>query len=65
MILSYRNQSIDFQSKSIDWFLYERDIDLKRVRFLAQLLLEHLWITTYVSEHESMFRGDIIMIFTT
>ena len=42
MILSYRNQSIDFQSKSIDWFLYESDIDLKRVRFLAQLLLRAL-----------------------
>ena len=23
MLLSYRNQSIDLQSKSIDWFLYE------------------------------------------
>ena len=24
--LSYRNPSIDMQSKSMDWFLYERDI---------------------------------------
>ena len=24
--LSYRNQSIDFQSKSINWFLYDRDL---------------------------------------
>ena len=26
VLLSYRNQSIDLQSKSIDWFLYERAI---------------------------------------
>ena len=27
MFLSYRNQSINLQGKSIDWFLYEKDID--------------------------------------
>ena len=26
MSLSYRNQSIDLRNKSIDWFLYEKDI---------------------------------------
>ena len=25
---SYRNQSIDLQSKSIDWFLYEGNIGI-------------------------------------
>ena len=29
MSLSYRNQSIDLSCKSIDWFLYDRDIDRK------------------------------------
>ena len=29
--LSYRNQSIDVQSKSMDWFLYERDLRHERV----------------------------------
>ena len=29
--LSYRNQSIDLQSKSIDWFLYDKDLRLERV----------------------------------
>ena len=29
--LSYRNQSIDFQSKSMDWFLYDRDLRHERV----------------------------------
>ena len=28
---SYRNQSIDFQSKPIDWFLYDRDLRHERV----------------------------------
>ena len=27
MFQSYNNQSIDFQSKSIDWFLYHENID--------------------------------------
>ena len=29
--LSYRNQSIDLQSKSMDWFLYDRDLRHERV----------------------------------
>ena len=24
--LSYRNQTIDLQSKSVDWFLYDRNL---------------------------------------
>ena len=30
--LSYRNQSIDLQSKSIDWFLYDNGLRLERVK---------------------------------
>ena len=30
--LSYRNQSIDLQSKSMDWFLYDRDLRHERVK---------------------------------
>ena len=29
--LSYRNQSIDLQSQSVDWFLYDRDLRHERV----------------------------------
>ena len=29
--LSYRNQSIDLQSKTLDWFLYDRDLRHERV----------------------------------
>ena len=31
MSLSYRNQSTDLQSRSIEWLLYETGIDRKRV----------------------------------
>ena len=31
--LSYRNQSIDLQNKSADWFLYDRDLLQERVKF--------------------------------
>ena len=29
--LSYRNQSIDLQCKSMDWFLYDRDLRHEKV----------------------------------
>ena len=35
--LSYRNQSIDLICKSMDWFLYDRDLRHERVNpFLGQ-----------------------------
>ena len=39
--LSYRNQSIGLQSKSMDWFLYDRDICHERVNDLANILSIH------------------------
>ena len=30
--LSYRNQSIDLRSKSMDWFLYDNDLHHERVK---------------------------------
>ena len=39
--LSYRNQSIDLRSKSMDWFVYDNGLHLERVkieRILANLL---------------------------
>ena len=30
--LSYKNQSIDLQSKSMDWFLYDRKLRHERVK---------------------------------
>ena len=36
--LSYRNQSIDLQSKSMDWFLYDRDLHHERVKWVSLYL---------------------------
>ena len=33
--LSYRNQSIDLQSKSMDWFLYDRDLYHERLNMIT------------------------------
>ena len=32
--ISYRNQSIDLQSKSMDWFLYDIGIRSKRINII-------------------------------
>ena len=32
MFPSYRNQSVDLQSKSTDWFLYDGNIGRRRVK---------------------------------
>ena len=32
MFLSYRNQSVDLQIKSTDWFLYDGNIGRQRVK---------------------------------
>ena len=40
-VLSYRNQSIDLQSKSVDWFLYDRDRRPERVTlYLNSVLMQ-------------------------
>ena len=36
--LSYRNQSIDLHCKSLNWFLYDRDLGHKRVNLGLMLL---------------------------
>ena len=46
MSLSHRNQSIDLQSKSIDWFLCERGIDRYRVKFYI-LCSKTFWLTFF------------------
>ena len=34
--LSYRNQSMDLQSKSMDWFLYDNGLLYERVKWLSE-----------------------------
>ena len=36
--LSYRNQSIDFFCKSMDWFLYDNGLPHERVNDLSDIL---------------------------
>ena len=36
MSLTYRNQSIDLLSKSVEWFLYDRDFLHERVKFYSK-----------------------------
>ena len=42
VVLSYRNQSIDLEKKSIDWFLYKRTSVTKQLTFYKSYCLEHL-----------------------
>ena len=37
--LSYRNQSIDFQTKSMDWFIHDKDFRYERVKCQNHLKL--------------------------
>ena len=56
--LSYRNQSTDLQSKSMDWFLYDNSLSHERVKAFYILyknvsIYERLYIDTpYMSRYE-------------
>ena len=45
--LSYRNQSTDLQSKSMGWFLYDRDLHHERVKYFL-IHLFHCFIYSTV-----------------
>ena len=52
--LSYRNQSVDLQSKSLDWFLYDRDFHHERIKvglfLLASIIaLQKWWKMLFIS----------------
>ena len=46
MPLSYRNLSIDLQGKSIEWFLYARDLGVKGLKDDFSKFLENLLFKT-------------------
>ena len=50
--MSYRNQSNDLHGKSMDWFLYDRDFNHKRVR------VEHIYLEHYASALVSHFEHE-------
>ena len=42
-MFSYKNQLIDLQCKSVDWFLYEENIGMKKVDVCKQTDFRGLW----------------------
>ena len=61
--LPYRNQSIDFLCKLIDWFLYDKDLRHERVR-----TSENLWLFDVFREYKNEtlnwidFKGTIFKV---
>ena len=54
--LPYRNQSIDLQNKSIDWFLYDRDLCHERLKGLVRHAASNL-IYVYLGTIKSITRN--------
>ena len=47
----YRNQSIDFESKLVDWFPYDRDLGHERVK---TMIFEIFWNNNmYIETNET------------
>ena len=53
--LSNRNQSIDLQSKSMDWFLYDRDLRHEKVNTRQQFSQKKLQLKPFVSNAHLRF----------
>ena len=57
--LSYRKQSIDLQSKSMDWFRYDKDLCHERVHFLQSFIsaeyFDHLLLTQLLDYSPAIF----------
>ena len=47
--ISYRNQSIDLRSKSVDWFLYRIGLRHERVNVRTFLLRRFMWFFNFRS----------------
>ena len=54
--LWYRNQSIDLQSKSMDWFLYDNDLSHERVNHSFYWPLSE-WSDSKIAETRKVFSG--------
>ena len=60
MFPAYRNQSIDLQCTSIDWFLYERNIGMKKVKERICFWSNKLY--NFIFEDITAFRASNIRI---
>ena len=54
--LSYRNQSIDLLSKSMDWFLYDRKLHLRTTEFWI-----HLWAFVIFTGTRRSLAGNYLL----
>ena len=59
--LSYRNQSIDLQSKSVDWFLYDNGLRHERVKLGDELIARLKLIKNL--DQVCLFSSLIIILF--
>ena len=49
--LSYRNESLDLQSKSVDWFLYDNDLHHERVGERKNSASCHVQFSSYSTKN--------------
>ena len=65
--LSYRNQSIELQSKSMDWFLYGRDLCHEKVKVNYRNMLTHfrLLFPLYPLKTENVYPFPIVFSLLT
>ena len=65
-VLSYGNQSIDFQSKSVDWSLYDRDLRHEKVKERIVIIQEctdiFYWTQTLSKKVCNLFK-NVYMFF--
>ena len=60
--LSCRNQSLDLRSKSMDWFLYDRDIRHERVKTPMPRCWS-FWVSDYLHMLEIWTKFELLAIF--
>ena len=63
--LSYRNQSIDLQSKSMDCFLYDNGLPLERVNLIAYMLVppQMNFATLFVVNRTTLKSWDVSLFY--
>ena len=61
--LSYKNQSIDLLFKSMDWFLYNRDLCNERNKVIIIIII--IIIIIHLCFHDFILRCLFIMVFNT
>ena len=66
--LSFRNQSIDLLSKSMNWFLYDKDLRHERDEgklkfFLVVVFFSQIWQQIFFIEHFRLLSVYLVLLF--